>query len=295
MLLAVPNASEGRDPKIVKKLQGALSGGADLLDVHTDPDHNRSVFTLAADAPALEEALLAGARAAVRAIDMTKHEGLHPCIGALDVCPLVHLTPQDARVVASAALSVAERLASELAIPVFLYGELATAPERRERAAFRHGGLPALTRRMERGEQLPDFGPARPHPTAGATLVGSRPPLVAFNVELDTPDLEIAREIADRVRESGGGLPGVRAIGLTLSSGRAQVSTNVHDPYRVPLATLVAEIERLAQARDARALEAELVGLAPAAALEDYPDHVPIRGFDSALHVIENRIPPGDG
>ena len=145
---------------------------------------------------------------------------------------------------------------------------------------------------MEAGELRPDFGPDLPHRTAGATLVTARPPLAAFNVELDSGDLEVARAVAAGLRESGGGLPGVRAIGLPLSSGRAQVSTNVHDPLAVPLATVVERVRELAAPLGARPLEAELVGLVPEAALAGYPEDVPIRGFDPDRHVIERRLAP---
>ena len=166
---------------------------------------------------------------------MAAYEGLHPAVGALDVCPLVWLDPGDRDAAARrGARAVAERIGA-LGVPVFLYGELAAAPERRERAFFRNGGLAELWLRMESGELRPDHGPSLPHPSAGATLVTARPPLAAFNVELDSGDVEVARAVAAGLRESGGGLPGVRAIGLALGSGRGQVSTNVHDPLATPL------------------------------------------------------------
>ncbi|MCW2989175.1 MAG: glutamate formiminotransferase, partial [Solirubrobacterales bacterium] len=177
-----------------------------------------------------------------------------------------------------------------LGIPVFLYGELARGPGRAERAYFRNGGLPELWLRMESGELRPDFGPELPHPRAGATLVTARPPLAAFNVELDSGDVEVARSVAAGLRESGGGLPGVRAIGLVLSSGRVQVSTNVHDPLAVPLGAVVERVRKLAAPLGARPLAAELVGLVPEAALAGYPQDVPLRGFDRERHVIEQRL-----
>ena len=166
---------------------------------------------------------------------MTAYDGLHPAIGALDVCPLVWIEPERRE---AAARSEAVELAAQiggLGVPVFLYGELASRPGHAERAYFRNGGLAELWLRMEGGGLRPDFGPGLPHRTAGVTLVTARPPLAAFNVELDSDDVEIARAVAAGLRESGGGLPGVRAIGLSLSSGRTQVSTNVHDPFAVPL------------------------------------------------------------
>jgi glutamate formiminotransferase len=271
VLLAVPNVSEGRDLGLVARL-GAAFLPARLLDVHSDPDHNRSVFTLAGEQGDLARALVAGARAAAESIDLTAHDGLHPHVGALDVAPVVHLSGADRGAAAAEALTAAA-LIGELGIPVFLYGDLATDPSRRERAALRRGGPGELARRMASGDLRPDYGPAEIHPTAGATLVTARPPLIAFNVELDSTDVELARSIAAELRESGGGMPGVRAIGLLLDSGgRAQVSMNVHDHTAAPLAEIVAAI-----ARRAPIARAELVGLAPAAALADFPSEVPLR------------------
>lgn len=289
-LLAVPNVSEGRDSARIASLESAFSRGVSLLDRHSDPDHNRTVFTLAGEAGApLRDSLLRGAEAAIEAIDMSAHEGVHPAIGALDVCPLVWLDPAGRDAARAAALAVAEEIGA-LGVPVFLYGGLASGPERGERAYFRNGGLAELWLRMEAGELWPDRGPRLPHRTAGATLVTARPPLAAFNVELDSGDLEIARSVAAGLRESGGGLPGVRAIGLPLGGGRAQVSTNVHDPLAVPLREVVERVRALAAPLGARPVEAELVGLAPEAALTGYPEDVPIRGFDPALQTIERRL-----
>ena len=289
LLLAVPNVSEGRDEARIAALGEALSGGVTLLDRHSDPDHNRSVFTLAGQAGPLCEALGAGTAAAIEAIDMTAHEGAHPAIGALDVCPLVWVDAGDRERAREAALDVARRIAA-LGVPVFLYGELASGPEHVERAYFRNGGLAELWLRMEAAELRPDFGPQLPHRTAGATLVTARPPLAAFNLELDSGDLEVARAVAAGLRESGGGPPGVRAIGLLLSSGRTQVSTNVHDPVAVPLAEIVERARALTAPLGARPLAAELIGLVPRAALQSYPADVPIRDFDPELRTIEPRL-----
>ena len=289
VLLAVPNVSEGRDEGIVARLGATFGEGVALLDTHSDPDHNRSVFTLAGEAGGLADALTAGARATVEAIDMRRHHGLHPSIGALDVCPVVWLDPEDARDAVEAALEAADGIAA-LGVPVFLYGELATGPGRRERSYFRHGGPSELYLRMASGELTADRGPAAPHDTAGATLVTARPPLAAVNIELDSADPDVARSVAAELREGGGGLPGVRALGLRLSDGRAQVSTNVHDPVSVPLGRVVSEVRRLAARQGAEPLRAELVGLIPEAALAGYPDDVPIAGFDPDLHLIERRL-----
>ncbi|HEU4905194.1 MAG TPA: hypothetical protein VFT19_03650 [Solirubrobacterales bacterium] len=288
-LLAVPNVSEGRDATAIAELEQAFGDGVRLLDRHSDADHNRTVFTLAGDAAALVDALARGAAAAIDSIAMESHEGVHPAIGALDVCPLVWTEPSGREVAREAAIDVAGRI-GELGVPVFLYGELAAGPEQVERAYFRNGGLAELWLRMEGGELRPDRGPSLPHRSAGATLVTARPPLGAFNVELDSGDLDLARSVAAGLRESGGGLPGVRAVGLPLSTGRAQVSTNVHDPLVVPLGEVVERIRTLAAPLDARPVEAELVGLIPAAALAGYPEDVPIRDFDPRRRTIEGRL-----
>lgn len=288
-LLAVPNVSEGADRERLDRLEAAFARGATLLDRHSDADHDRSVFTLAGAAGPLTEALAAGAAEAIETIDMRGYSGAHPAIGALDVCPVVWFEPGGRDAARTEAVAVAEQIAG-LGIPVFLYGELARDPGRAERAYFRNGGLAELWLRMETGELQPDLGPDLPHRTAGATLVTARPPLAAFNVELDTGDVEIARAVAAGLREAGGGPPGVRAIGLMLSSGRAQVSTNVHDPLAVPLGEIVERVRRLAAPLGARPLEAELVGLIPQAALAGYPADVPMRDFDPHRHTIEARL-----
>jgi glutamate formiminotransferase len=291
LLLAVPNVSAGRDAGRVDALARAFSAGVALLDRHSDAGHNRSVFTLAGEPAALAAALAAGAAAAIEAIDMTAHQGLHPAIGSLDVCPLVWLGGGEREAARKAALEVADAIGA-LGVPVFLYGELASGPEHAERAYFRNGGLAELWLRMEAGELRPDRGPALPHRTAGATLVTARPPLGAFNLELDSDDLDVARAVAAGLRESGGGPPGVRAIGLPLASGRTQVSTNVHDPVTTPLVAVVERTRALAAPLAAHPLEAELVGLIPAAALVGYPEDVPIRGFDPERQTIERRLAP---
>jgi glutamate formiminotransferase len=287
-LLAVPNVSEGSDAALLGELEVAFTRGARLLDRHTDSDHDRTVFTLAGGG-GMVEALVEGAETALERIDMADYAGAHPAIGALDVCPVVWFDPADHDGARTAAVEVATQIGG-LGVPVFLYGELARGPGRAERAHFRNGGLAELWLRMQAGELTPDFGPRLPHRRAGATLVTARPPLAAFNVELDSDDVEVSRAVAAGLREAGGGPPGVRAIGLLLSSGRAQVSTNVHDPIAVPLGAVVARVRELAAPLGARPLAAELVGLVPAAALAGYPEDVPLRGFDPDLHVIERRL-----
>lgn len=285
LLLAVPNVSEGRDRTALDAIERSFAP-ARFLDLHTDPDHNRAVFTLAARQGELATALLNGARAVVERLDLARHEGLHPHVGALDVLPVVYRS-EDARGAACAeAITAAALIGEELEIPVILYGELATRPEHRERAWLRAGGWRRLAERIHAGEVVPDFGPRRPHPRAGAVLAAARPPLVAFNVELRSGDVELARAIAADLRESGGGFPGVRAIGLYLPErGRAQVSMNVHDHRAAPLGELVQAIRRRAEVA-----QAELVGLAPEAAFAGFPEDVPLRGFSPERHFIENAL-----
>jgi glutamate formiminotransferase/glutamate formiminotransferase/formiminotetrahydrofolate cyclodeaminase len=282
-LLAVPNVSEGRDAGALEAIGEAFaSGGARLLDVHADPDHHRAVFTLAAAPGQLAPAVVAGAREALSRIDVSAHDGVHPRVGALDVAPIVHLDG-DARGAACAeALVLGDLLGRELHLPVLLYGALAGG---RTRAELRRGGADALGDRLRGGELRPDFGPTERHPTGGVVLVAARPPLVAFNLELAPPaSVDDARRIAARIREGGpDGLVGVRALGLELAErGIAQVSTNVEDPHATPLAAVVEAVRAHAPVS-----AAELVGLAPAAAFDGFPDDVPIPGYDPARHLIE--------
>jgi glutamate formiminotransferase / 5-formyltetrahydrofolate cyclo-ligase len=288
-LVGVPNFSEGRSERVIGTLEATLGGCARVLNRHFDTEHNRCVFTIAAESDDLVDALVAGAEEALNVIDLRRYKGLHPHIGALDVCPVVWQEESRHEDAIKAARRAAERIA-DLGIPVFFYGELASSPERVERAYFREGGPTELARRMKAGELEPDLGPPEPHPTAGATLATARQPLVAFNVELDTSNPEIARAIAAELREAGGGMPGVRALGLPRDGERTQVSMNIHDPYAVPLAKVVEEIARLAAGHGVRCIEAELVGLVPEAAVEGYPDDPPIRNFDPMRDVIENVL-----
>ena len=283
-LLAVPNVSEGSDAAAIRAVGHAFAP-ARVLDIHSDPDHGRSVFWLAAEQGELSHALAAGALEAAARIDLRTHTGSHPHVGAIDVVPVVNLD-EETRGAACAEALTAAALIGDAGLPVFLYGALATSPHHRERSALRTGGPTRLAERAASGELTPDYGPGRIDPKAGAVLVTARPPLIAFNVDLATEDLELARAIAADLRESGGGRPGVRAIGLHLPHrSRAQVSFNVHDHHVAPLHELVAAV-----AERAPIAEAELVGLAPKAALEGLPADLPLRGFDAERHVIENAL-----
>jgi glutamate formiminotransferase / 5-formyltetrahydrofolate cyclo-ligase len=287
-LEAVPNFSEGRDKGTIKALWEALAAHAQVLDVHSDMDHNRSVFTLVGEDEAVEAALVAGVAAARRRIDLRVHEGAHPRVGAADVVPLVPLRPEDMGRARSVAVRVGERIGSELRLPVFLYGEVGQG---RGPAFFRSGGVEELGRRIDTGELRPDYGPSRLDPAAGAVLVGARPPLIAFNVNLRASSPEVAREIAAVVRETGGGFPGVRALGLELAAaGHVQVSMNVEDHEAAALHEILARIEAEADARGAEVVGSELVGLMPAAAaVAAAGAMLRIEGFDVS-RVLELRL-----
>lgn len=287
-LESVPNFSEGRDLETIDALADALAGPAQLLDVHSDPDHNRSVFTLVGDEDALVAALVAGVACARERIDLREHEGAHPRIGAADVLPVVAVDPDDRERAQACALVLAGRIGAELQLPVFLYGE--SAPGRGP-AFFRRGGPEELQRRIDAGEVTPDYGPARLDERAGGVIVGARRPLIAFNVNLATDDVEIARAIAETVRERGGGFPGVRALGLALPrAGHAQVSMNVEDFEAAALHDILARVEAEALARGTEISGAELVGLMPAgAAVASAGSLLRIDGF-SPEHVLELRL-----
>ena len=287
-LESVPNFSEGRDRATIDALAEALSGTADLLDVHSDPDHNRSVFTLVGDDDGLAAALVAGVACARERIDLREHEGAHPRIGAADVVPIVALDAADGERARACALAVAGRIGAELQLPVFLYAESASG---RGPAFFRRGGTDELQRRIDGGELAPDFGPPTLDERAGGVIVGARRPLIAFNVNLAADDADVAREIAAVVRERGGGFPGVRALGLSLPrAGHAQVSMNVEDYEAAALHDILARVETEARERGVEVRGAELVGLMPAGAAAAAAGSIlRIDGFNSD-HVLELRL-----
>jgi glutamate formiminotransferase len=268
VLLAVPNVSEGRDSAALGVLAAAF--GPNLLDVHSDADHHRTVFTLAGRPGELWPHVVAGARAAIERIDLRHHEGVHPRVGAIDVAPVVFLSDADRGAACAEALVLAEELGG-LGLPVYLYGPLGGG---RTRAQLRRPG--ALQ------DLPPDFGPRTLHTTAGAVLVAARPPLLAFNVEVDAT-LARAKVIAAELRAAH---PEVKALGLELPrQGIVQVSTNVEDHRAVSAAEVVAFVRERAPVT-----AAELVALAPEAGLAGFPEDVPLKGFDPARHVIERAI-----
>jgi glutamate formiminotransferase len=287
-LESVPNFSEGRDAATIEALRQALSTEADLLDVHSDADHNRSVFTLVGDEDALLNGLVAGIACARERIDLRRHEGAHPRIGVADVVPIVPIRRDDRERAQAAARSLGGRVGDELGLPVFLYGELAPG---RGPAFFRRGGPEELQRRIDAGEVRPDFGPMHLDSAAGGVIVGARRPLIAFNVNLASDDVGVARAIAAVVREQDGGFPGVRALGLELPrAGHVQVSMNVEDYEAAALHEIVERIETEAAARGTEVQGAELIGLMPAgAAVAAAGALLRIKGFDPS-HVLELRL-----
>lgn len=292
-LECVPNVSEGRRPEVVARLASAAASGPGvrLLDVSSDPDHNRTVLTLAGEPAGLHESLLALYEAALAEIDLTRHQGVHPRVGAVDVVPFVPLGDTAMEV----AVAAAERLAAEVArrfdLPVYLYERAARLPERRALADIRRGGFEGFPAKIADPAWAPDHGGPRVHPTAGVTVIGARFFLIAFNAVLETADVGVARAIARKVRESGGGLPAVRALGVYLASrGRAQVSMNLVDYRRTPVLAALDRVRREAGALGTRVLETEVIGLVPEeAALGVVRDALLLPGF-SAGSLIEGRL-----
>jgi glutamate formiminotransferase len=278
LIESVPNYSEGRRVEVVDRLAAAVAAtdGAHLLDRTSDPSHNRSVLTMAGDAPAVERALEATIEVAIDAIDIEQHTGEHPRIGAVDVIPFVPLgtTTLDACVVLARAFGL--KIAERFGIPVYLYARAATRPDRVRLADVRRGGYEAV--RDEIGvaglDRAPDFGPKRTHPRAGAVAVGARPFLIAWNINLDTNDVEVAKRIARSVRESGGGLPAVQGNGFMIDElDAAQVSMNLLDFETTPMWRVFDEVARLASAEGVGIRESELIGLAPQAAFDGVAEH----------------------
>jgi glutamate formiminotransferase len=284
LLESVPNFSEGRDPVTLDAIRRALAEHARVLDVHADADHNRSVFTCIGTASELVDGLAAAIAVAAERIDLRGHEGVHPRVGAADVVPFVRFQAGDPEPEHAARL-LGERVGA-LGIPALGYGDLGGG---RRPAFFRAGGVDALAARLESGEVEPLFGPAQLHPTAGAVLLGVRPPLVAFNLELDTGDIDVARAVAAGVRARDGGLPGVQALGLRLArTGRAQVSMNLIDVAATPLHRVVREVERLAAEHGVALAGGELVGLMPASVAAPAAGaalHLPELGPDRVLEI----------
>lgn len=285
----VPNVSEGTDTATLDAIATALDtgGGSWLLDRTADQDHGRAVFTQAGYPGPVMMAMEAAVGVALEHVDMNQHAGRHPCIGAVDVIPLVPLGATSMEQCVADARSLGARLAERYELPVYLYGKASLRPEREVLAHVRRPGYDGLATTMARPDGAPDFGPARPHPTGGATVVGARPILIAWNIQLSTTDVAVARRIASRIRARDGGLPAVQALGIYLASqGCAQLSMNLLDCATTPLWRVWEEAESLAAEERVSLLDSELIGLVPAAALVAVADHIGAR----SSHTAERRL-----
>ena len=287
----VPNFSEGRDPATIDALRSAITGvaGVQLLDVQADASHNRSVFTFVAPPAAAADAAFAAMRVATQRIDLTKHSGEHPRMGATDVVPFVPVAGVTMEDCVALARRLAERVGQELQIPAFLYARAATRPERVLLPDVRKGEFEGMRERALE----PDFGPDRVHPTAGATAIGARPFLVAYNVYLDTRDVSIAKDIAKQIRTSSGGLPAVQASGFEVD-GFAQVSMNLLDIDITPPGTVFGAVKALAAKRDVDVRKSEIVGLIPERAIIGTANAV-LQLPDAADHILEAKIREAQG
>lgn len=295
LLEFVPNFSEGKDRRVVDSIVAAMTAvpGVKCLGSELDASHNRAVITLAGPAPAIADAAVHGARAALQKLDLRTHKGEHKRMGAMDVCPFVPLagaTMADAVIIAKA---VGARLGQELGLPVFLYAEAASRESRRVLGNFRNKefeGLQALV--GSDPEYTPDFGPAKLHPTAGAVAVGARKFLIAYNVNLATKDVQIAKDIAKAVREKDGGFKKVQAMGFFLDDKQlSQVSMNLLDYEITSIRTVFDKVRALAKDRGVAVAESELVGLAPAAAIDAaLAKHIQLPKFDAKEQVVEAKL-----
>jgi glutamate formiminotransferase len=297
LIECVPNFSEGRRPEVLDEIVGAIRqiDGVTLLDHSRDETHNRSVVTFAGAAEPVVRGATAAVGRALQLIDMEQHSGAHPRIGAVDVIPFVPLGTTRLEECVDLARRFGEQIAKLFELPVYLYGEAALRPDRRRLADVRRGQYEGLRAEIgQNPDRDPDYGPARLHPRGGAVAVGARKPLIAFNVNLVTDDLEVARQIAHAIRESSGGLPAVQAMGVLLENPgeprRAQVSMNLVDWERTGISAVVAEIERLAAEHGTDIDHCELIGLAPTGALlEVAADRLGLRDF-SPEQALELRL-----
>jgi glutamate formiminotransferase len=289
----VPNVSEGRRPDVINRLTEALKAvpGLRVLDVQSDPAHNRSVFTLAGDAAAMKAGIPTLFEGAIAAIDLTTHEGEHPRLGAVDVTPFIPIDGITMAECVALAKSIAEDVASRFSLPVYLYEEASTNPERRNLEDIRRGEFEGLAAKLARPGWAPDFGPAAPHPTAGASVIGARMPLIAYNINLNTNRLDVAKKIASAIRMSSGGLRYVKAMGIPLEDrGLVQVSMNLTNYEKTPIFRVFDLVKREAARYGVSVLESEIVGLVPAAALRQSVEYyLQLEGF-SGDQVLENKL-----
>jgi glutamate formiminotransferase len=293
LIESVPNVSEGRRRDVIESMARAIRAvnGVRLLDSSSDPSHNRSVFTLVGDRSSVEAAIMALFDRAVADLDLRTHRGEHPRIGVVDVVPFVPLEAATMADCVALARKVGAAVADRFRVPVYLYEEAAADPARRRLEDIRRGGFEGLAARMASPGWAPDFGPSAPHPSAGASAVGARMPLVAYNVNLDTDRLDVAKAIAAAIRESGGGLRFVKALGLRLDArGIVQVSMNLTNYEATPIHRVFDAVKREASRHGVHVLESEIVGLVPSAALSAAAAHdLQLVGF-TPDKVLENRL-----
>ncbi len=286
------NFSQGKDKSVIEKIVAAAQD-VRVLDVASDPDHNRTVLTFLGEPGAVGRAALAISAKAVELIDLRRHRGGHPRMGAVDVIPFVPIRGVSMEECVSLAQEVGRRIGAEMAVPVYLYEAAATVPQRRDLAQVRRGEFEGLAQKMQDPAWRPDYGPALPHPTAGAVAVGARPYLVAFNVNLGTDRVETAKEIARSIRERDGGLPHVKALGIKLAErDLVQVSINLVDPYSTPLWQVFEAVKVQAARLGVSVVSSEIVGLVPLGVLAESARHyLQLEGFqpDQILetHLLE--------
>jgi glutamate formiminotransferase len=289
----VPNVSEGRRQDVINQIADSLRAipGLRVLDVQSDAAHNRSVFTLAGDAAAMTAGIPKLFEGAIGAIDLTTHQGEHPRIGAVDVTPFIPIAGVTMAECVELAKSIAQDVSSRFSLPIYLYEDAAATPSRKNLEDIRRGEFEGLAAKMATPEWAPDFGPAAPHPTAGASVIGARMPLIAYNINLNTNRLDVAKKIAAAIRMSSGGLRFVKAMGIPLEErGLVQVSINLTNYEKTPIFRVFDLVKREAARYGVSVLESEIVGLVPAAALlQSVEYYLQLEGF-SADQVLENKL-----
>ena len=290
---SIPNVSEGRRADVILRLAEAIRGapGVRLLDVSSDASHNRSVFTLVGDAASLKAATMALFEQALAAIDLRAHEGEHPRLGAVDVVPFVPIEDVTIEECVTLARDVGAAVAERFGVPVYLYEEAAANPARRNLEDIRRGEFEGLAAKMTTAEWAPDFGPAKPHPSAGATVIGARMPLIAYNINLNTDRLDVARKIAAAIRHSSGGLRYVKAMGVKIGDRNlTQVSMNLTNFQKTPMFRVFEMVKREAERYGVSVVESEIVGLVPLAALVSSAEfYLQLERF-TGDQILENKL-----
>lgn len=296
MIESIPNISEGRNLDFITKTVAEIeqTDGANVIDYSSDSSHHRTVLTITGSELGIQNAILATATSAVRNIDLRQHDGIHPRIGAIDVVPLVPLIGATLEQCIALSHSIGQLLAERLGIPVFLYESSSRFRHRSRLEQIRKGGFEQLGSKLRHVDWRPDYGPARPHPSAGACVIGARNPLIAFNVNLNSHNLTIAKKIALTIRSSNGGLPFVKALGLLVSTNKhdgIQISINLTDYQQTPLAVVLDAVFSEARKHDIEILETELIGLIPAAAVVGKVRNIPVHRLISPNQILENKSP----